>query len=69
MFMKKSVIITIIIGIIIMGLIIVGLATTENYDIKKPVSTQKELLPEKSVVEGKNYVLKLDDAVSTASLP
>lgn len=65
--MKKSLIIVVIISIMI-GLIITSLAL-QNYNIEKPLSDEKELVLENSSTEGKNYVLELEDTISTATQP
>ncbi|MFB5606278.1 MAG: hypothetical protein ACE5R7_08315 [Nitrosarchaeum sp.] len=64
--MKKGLIIGIVIGIIILGLLVVSLSTFEDYAKE---SSSEEQTSEKSPIEGKNYVLKLDDTVSAASQP
>lgn len=65
--MKKSLIIVVIISIMI-GLIITSLAL-QNYNIEKPLSDEKELVLENPSTEGKNYVLELEDTISTATQP
>ncbi|MBS3923020.1 MAG: hypothetical protein KGZ37_07750 [Nitrosarchaeum sp.] len=65
--MKKSVSLVIISVVIVVGLIFVSLSIS-NPNEEKSLSDEKEI-PNNPVVEPKNYILKLEDSVSTSLQP
>ena len=65
--MKKNMKLALIIGVIsIIIIVVVGLVGSITPVNNQPQTSEKEI-PVQSVPEGKSFVLKLDDSVSTTS--